>query len=347
MPPIKVVYLFGAGATLAEWKYATGEKGDNLSLGSVSEAVINEAKEKVEFKEMLSDIPNDGIRDIEHYISLLESVRTAKYVSLVEFLKFSFCKNIQNSLKFDETPIKPNLTEALLEMHSALGEFETLIGAVSLNYDNLLDCAFNEVYKGINYGINCFCEDGNYAINEDVAPLIKLHGSFNWKRGAHSILINESQAQTAEQSDMVWIPPSVEKELDSYPYNLLWGKAFEILNCDVLRIIGCNLSQNDWGLISLLFNSQLKKGGDYRIELIRSQKGGLETKENHGYLKNVYVLGDLENCEDFDDTENPPENVYYSWLKAKLGAFSGKGIQFEDLKLPHINQIMGGQENET
>jgi len=205
----------------------------------------------------------------------------------------------------------------------------------------LLDRAFNEVCKGINYGIKFSCEKGNYTIGEEIAPLIKMHGSFNWKRGAHSIVIDELQAQAAEQSEMVWIPPSVEKEFDSYPYNLLWGNAFELLNCDVLRIVGCNLSQNDWGLISLLFNSQLKRGADYRIELIRSQKGGLETKKNHGYLKNVGVLGDLENCEDFDDPENPPANVYYSWLRAKLGVHSGKGIQFEDLGLPHINQIRG------
>jgi hypothetical protein len=353
MPPKKVVYLFGAGATLAEWQYETGEKGDNLSLGSVSEAVINEAKGKTEFEELLSDIPTDGIRDIEHYISLLESVRTKKCFDLVEFLRSSFCKNIQNNLQFKGTPINPTLTEALLEMHSVIKDDEILTGAISLNYDNLLDRAFNEVYKGIDYGIECSCENGNYTIAEKTvprAPIIKLHGSFNWKRGAHSIVIDEVQAQAAEQSEMVWIPPSVEKELDSYPYNLLWGNAFELLNCDVLRIIGCNLSQNDWGLISLLFNSQLKQGGDYKIELIRSQKGGLETKKNHGYLKNVDVLGDLENCEDLVDPDNPdisPDNVYYSWLRAKLGVHSGKGIQFGDLGLAHINQVMGERRNET
>lgn len=350
MSPKKVVYLFGAGATLAEWQFEIGEKGDNLSLGSVSETVINEAKGKKEFEELLSDIPTDGIRDIEHYISLLESVRTKKYFDLVEFLRSSFCRNIQNNLLSKGKPINPTLTKALLEMHSVIKDDEILAGAISLNYDNLLDRAFNEIYKEIDYGIKCSCENGNYTINEKKTPLIKLHGSFNWKRGAHCIVIDELQAQSAEQSEMVWIPPSVEKELDSYPYNLLWGKAFELLNCDILRIIGCNLSQNDWGLISLLFNSQLKHGGDYKIELIRSQKGGIETKKNHGYLKNVDVLGDLENCEDLVDPDDPdvsPENVYYSWLRAKLGVHSGKGIQFGDYAVPHINQVMGEHRNET
>jgi hypothetical protein len=344
MPPKNIVYLFGAGATLGEWQYATGEKGDNLSLGSVSETVINEAKGKTEFEDLLSDIPTDGIRDIEHYISLLESVRTKKYFNLVEFLRSSFCKNIQNNLLFKGAPINPILTEALLELHSVIKDDEILTGIISLNYDNLLDRALTEVYKGINYGIKCFCDSGNYTITEKMTPLIKLHGSFNWKRGVHSIIIDETQAQAAEQSEMVWIPPSVEKEFDSYPYNLLWGNAFELLHCDVLRIIGCNLSQNDWGLISLLFNSQLKQGGEYRIELIRSQKGGLETKKTHGYLKNVNVLGKLDNCEDLVDPDDPdisPTNVYYSWLRAKLGVHSGKGIQFGDLGLPHVNQVMG------
>jgi hypothetical protein len=166
-----------------------------------------------------------------------------------------------------------------------------------------------------------------------------LHGSFNWKRGPHSIIIDEVQAQNVEQAEMLWIPPSVEKELDSYPFNLLWGNAFEMLDCDILRIIGCNLSQNDWGLISLLFNSQLRSGGDYRIELIRSHEGGVETREKHGFLKNVFALGELENCADF--VENPPKNVYYSWLRSKLAVHTSRGIQFDELGLPHIEQIMG------
>jgi hypothetical protein len=339
MPPKKVVYLFGAGATLAEWQYAVGEEADHLSLQSISETVINEARNSDQFRELLSDISVDGIKDIEHYISLLESVNTKNYFDLVGFLRSSFCKNIQNSLKYEGTAIDPFISMALLEMHQGIIEEEDMVGIISLNYDNLLDRAFNEVFKGVNYGIECHCENEEYGINRYKPLLTKLHGSFNWKRGPHSIIIDEVQAQNVEQAEMLWIPPSVEKELDSYPFNLLWGNAFEMLDCDILRIIGCNLSQNDWGLISLLFNSQLRSGGDYRIELIRSHEGGVETREKHGFLKNVFALGELENCADF--VENPPKNVYYSWLRSKLAVHTSRGIQFDELGLPHIEQIKG------
>jgi hypothetical protein len=56
-------------------------------------------------------------------------------------------------------------------------------------------------------------------------------------------------------------------------------------------------------------------------------------------LKNVYILGELENCEDLID--NPPDNVFYSWLRSKLALHRGKGIQFDELGLPHIDLIMG------
>lgn len=339
MPPKKIVYLFGAGATSSEWQYAVGEKADHLSLRSISEAVITEAKGKEEFNELLSDISIDGIKDIEHYISLLESVHTKNYFDLVSFLRSSFCENIQANLKYEETPIDPFLTMVLLEMHNAIVDDEILAGIISLNYDNLLDRACNEIHKGINYGIKCSCQNQEFTINEECPPLIKLHGSFNWKRGSHSIIIDEAQAQAVKQAEMLWIPPSVEKELDSYPFNLLWGNAFEMLNCDILRIVGCNLSQNDWGLISLLFNSQLRPGGDYRIELIRSHEGGKDTRRRNGFLKNVYILGELENCEDLID--NTPDNVFYSWLRSKLALHRGKGIQFDELGLPHIDLIMG------
>jgi hypothetical protein len=116
---------------------------------------------------------------------------------------------------------------------------------------------------------------------------------------------------------MLWIPPSIEKVKDRYPFNLLWGKAFELLlNCDVLRIVGCNLSQNDWGLISLLFNTQLEPGGVYEIELIRSHKGGARVRKRNGFLKNVRILGELDGCQDL--VETPALNTFESWLRRKI-----------------------------
>ena len=241
MPPKKVVYLFGAGATQGEAQYEAG-LGEGLSLENVSEKAISLGKEEQKLQVMLSEIERDDIKDIELYISLLESVNTKKYSELASALRSFFCQSIQENLISGKTPIEPSLTMALLEMHEKLAENEKFIGAISLNYDNMLDRAFNEVFKGINYGIKCKCEKAVYNVGEEFPLLIKLHGSFNWKKGFRFVLIDEEQAQVAKQAEMLWIPPSIEKERDAYPFNLLWGKAFQMLDCDILRIVGCKLS---------------------------------------------------------------------------------------------------------
>lgn len=338
MPPKKVVYLFGAGATRAEAQYATG-MGDGLSLENVSEQAIARAKKKANLKDMLSEITIDDIKDIELYISLLESLSTKKYSELASTLRFFFCQSIQKNLKYGNTSITPDLTMALLEMHEKINDEEKLVGAISLNYDNLLDQAFNEVFKGLNYGIKCRIDRAKYALSEDSPLLIKLHGSFNWKKGFRSVVIDEKQAQSAEQAEMLWIPPSVEKERDTYPFNLLWGKAFQILDCDILRIVGCRLSQNDWGLISLLFNSQLEPGGVYEIQLICSHNGGENIRKRNGFLKNVKILGELKSCQDFIDP--PPPNPFESWLRVRLALQREKGVPIDDLGLQHVNKILG------
>jgi hypothetical protein len=305
----------------------------------VSELVITRAKEDHNLEEMLSDVRSDDIKDIELYISLLESIHTQKYSDLAATLRFLFCQIIQENLRQDETHIDPHLTVALLDLHNAISEEEQLAGIISLNYDNLLDRACNEVFRGLNYGIKAYCDEAEYTMNETVPILIKLHGSFNWKEGFRSIIIDERQAQSAEQTEMLWIPPSIQKEKDTYPFNLLWGKAFELLDCAVLRIVGCKLSQNDCGLISLLFNSQLEQGGIYEIELICSHKGGERIRERNGFLKNVKILGELDNCQDL--IEPPPENRFESWLRRKIAYHSEKGIMFDQMDLPYLKKITG------
>lgn len=336
----KIVYLFGAGATIGEWQYTVGETGENLSLKSISESAIIKAKEEKGFTETVGEVNIDDIKDIEHYISLLESIHVEKYSHASSLLRTSFRKSIQENLMFNNSLIAPNLTMALLEMHQAIRKEETFIGAISLNYDNLLERAYQEIFKGVNYGVRCLKGKTNYTIDERSPLLLKLHGSFNWKRGVKTIILDE--AQPTNEGQMLWIPPGIHKERDSYPFNLLWGKAFEMLNCDILRIIGCRLSQNDWGLISLLFNTQLTAGEPYKIELICPHEVGNAIRDRSGFLKRMYALGELDNCHDFLD--NPPINPFKSWLLSKISFHSEKGIQFEDLELPHINLITGVKE---
>jgi hypothetical protein len=124
-----------------------------------------------------------------------------------------------------------------------------------------------------------------------------------------------------------------------YPFNLLWGRAYELLDCDILRVIGCKLSQNDWGLISLLFNTQLEAGNAYQIELICSHESGEKIRERNGFLRNVKILGELENCQDLIDPE--PLNVFESWLRSKIAVHRGRGVALDSLGLSHINKLLG------
>jgi len=229
---------------------------------------------------------------------------------------------------------------ALLQMHNAkeIRAIEQLKGIITLNYDSLLDRAFNTARGGVNYGMACV--SGNYTIRQSVPLLIKLHGSFNWRTGFPIRIVDQKKTRAGEQEEMIWIPPGVEKEMDRYPFNLLWGKAFELLDCDTLRIVGCSLSQNDWGLMSLLFFSQLRSRPKlgYEIEIIDEHKKGTQTRDKNGFLKHVKVLGELDGCQDFVDSD--PDNVFETWLKIKLNSYLRKGIRVDQLRLRYVSGLM-------
>ena len=64
----------------------------------------------------------------------------------------------------------------------------------------------------------------------------------------------KSMTSLNKKDNALWIPPGVDKRTEYYPFNLLWGKAKEFLmNCDILRIVGCSLNRNDWALIPILY----------------------------------------------------------------------------------------------
>jgi hypothetical protein len=337
MPAKRVVYLFGAGATIAEASYAGIE--EPLSLEHISELVIKEAKKRRLPKDILAEIQPDDIQDIELYISLLESMQTIKYSDMTKKLRSIFCETIQKNLTIGKEPIKPVLEMALLQMHQSVAKEEEIKGAISVNYDSLLDYSFNEIYDGVNYGIKCVCSSGDYHIRNDTVPLIKLHGSFNWRRSYPLIEIDEQQAKSGKQTEMLWIPPSIQKTRDMYPFNILWGKAFELLDCDILRIVGCRLSQNDWGLISLIFSTQMRTDGAYSIELINSNESGSDIRKRNGFLKNVKVLEEMEGF--IDIAKYGSMNPFLSWLQRKISLFRENNLCTGDENLEYVNEIMG------
>jgi hypothetical protein len=73
---------------------------------------------------------------------------------------------------------------------------------------------------------------------------------------------------------------------------MIWSKAKELLDCDILRIIGCSLNRNDWELISLLYTTQSLRndGKTYEIELIDCPKSCKNIKNNYTYLRLKNIL---------------------------------------------------------
>jgi hypothetical protein len=141
----------------------------------------------------------------------------------------------------------------------------------------------------------------------------------------------------------VWIPPTILKEAKNYPFNKLAGLAYELLSrqCDVLRVVGSALTQNDWNILSLIFNAQrqteLRKGAPFRIELIMSHDHGVTIKRECSYLKNLTPIGFLTDGdfavykERVDSHTAEMKNPLFYWMKEKIGFHRNRGDLAEPL----------------
>ena len=110
------------------------------------------------------------------------------------------------------------------------------------------------------------------------------------------------------------------------------------MECDVLRVIGCSLNRNDWGLIPLIYTSLRlsRKNSPYEIEIIDFLDKGEKIKNDYpylnikslieipeviSYLNDVY---DLKNTtipkfvkDDLSSDASKKLNIFELWLKAK------------------------------
>ena len=116
-----------------------------------------------------------------------------------------------------------------------------------------------ELGREVDYGIAPSRVDGTGRH----ITVLKMHGSFGWSR-------NWPIETELRHGAGVWIPPGIKKPKNDYPFNVIWGRAREMLDCDILRIIGCNLGPNDWDLVSLLFSTRHTHASaqPYAIEVI-------------------------------------------------------------------------------
>lgn len=341
----KVVYLFGAGATQAEIAYQGGHKVNLLMKDSdeYGEGVCSRILKKADIHKKLKIQKDDEI-DIEKLISLLGSSMRIKYQKIAENLRKLYYDDILDVLAKTGLLSNPELAIGLFEMHKNQvfsKNVEILSGVIILNHDNLLSTASQKIYKSVKLGFK-FDSDNYKCIPENEKgknPLIiKLYGSFDWINGI-PIKVRELNSKPRYSNNVLWIPPSILKESRDYPYNKLMGLAYELLakRCDILRVIGCSLNQNDWNVISLLFNSQynqlFRKKSCYKIELIIDQPNGENIKKECSYLQNITPIAYLTDGYFGDYKENERkklpktsglDNPFMYWLKTKTNHHTKK-----------------------
>lgn len=323
-----VVYLLGAGATQAEADYQGGEPvnlmmKDSKRLGSgVSTRVLRRANidRNLEIQEA----------DIEKLISLLSASGIEEYRATAEELRGLYYKEILDTLSKAGILEKPKLAIGLLEMHknAVFKKVENLTGIITLNHDNLFQIASQKVHGCVNLGFKFDSNHFKYDENCIAPYIIQLHGSFNWKNSL-TIEVLKLSTKSKYDKEILWIPPAILKEAKDYPYNKLMGLAYELLTkkCNLLRIIGCSLSQNDWNLISLIFNSQyyqyyFNDKNCFKIELIMDHETGEAIKKDYSYLRHLFSIGYLTDGKfsDYkDETRRSTEmyNPFKYWLKTK------------------------------
>lgn len=282
----RVVYLFGAGATHAELIELDPDlesKGGGLLTSQLSKRVMWRASRDAKYTTGVEAVTGtEGSLNIELLISLIENskvhdwtYKTARLRSLVE-------RDISSTLsKFGNR--RPFLHKGLLELHShrRMKAKELVLGLISLNYDDVLDYAYREIFGGkVNY---CF-PMSLAPDNRQRIPLLKLHGSFNWK--------NVVVCQMRRTIEI--IPLGTNKSYIHPPFGFIWNRALDILTqCDALRVIGCSLSPNDVHLIDLLFKAQLERPAPFDIEIVDLDKAGEAIKSQYGFFKGVRTLSEL------------------------------------------------------
>ena len=332
MPPLKkIVYLFGSGATHATIN----------ALDETKKLLTSDIRDKIR-KDQKSGIPAeiwnelmDSAVDIEHLISILETnynysvaqkIKEYYHKAIIE-LSREFIQNI-NKEKY-----KPNLYSILFDLHKIKGLNEKIISAITLNYEDLLE---QSIKSHLGISIDYVIDKNSRNINNNTVKVLKLHGSFNWK---NTRLVTFGDMYKIKSDEALWIPPGVDKKKENYPFNVLWGKAFEyFMECDVVRVVGCSLSRNDWGLIPMFYTVMrlTDSNPSMQLEIIDFYDKGNKIKEAYPYLKiksiieipefeeymrDLYSIPSGKAIPDYVkellSSENTKLNIFEMWLKSK------------------------------
>jgi hypothetical protein len=251
----------------------------------IQKVVDDEYRKYPAIVDLVNAVMTDGV-DVEHIITFLDQSSSGLHKQFAQDLRSAFEAVLTQRLEEVEKdtggpPV--TLYEAVLDLHAVKGFTEELKGILTLNYDQYIEAAIERSGSQTSLGL-AFDQDQFVGGHR----LLKLHGSFGWDQSWPV-----ARRPTPSQIGPLWIPPGIQKDKDQYPFNLLWGQARELLDCDVLRIVGCHLGPNDWDLISLLFTTRhtnARTARAYRIEIINSPKNAEDLRSRHPYLDPTSIL---------------------------------------------------------
>ena len=264
-------------------------------LGDEMERAVGDLpRDKSEYAS-LQDLVNDIIApstDYEQIITFLEESPSAIHRRFADELRSTFQEVLRARLDDVAQELESRhfrLYSAFLAMHRLPSFPERMLGLLTINYDDYLEHAIRDVYKtSADYGIHIVGVD---APSADAPRLLKLHGSFSW-------CDTWPVAITEHDPDPLWIPPGIHKAKTRYPFNHLWALARELLDCDILRVVGCRLSPRDWDLISLLFATvhSHSAGHKYTIEIVDHPAHVENLKSEYRYLpiKSIFEIETLQ-----------------------------------------------------
>ena len=234
----------------------------------------------------------DDNTDFEHIITFLDDSPSALYQHFAAELRSTFEHVLRERLETIEVELKRKPVElyaAAFDVHNLPYVGEQLAGVLTTNYDLYIEVALEKAgFIPIDFGFQLGTDQVPGAVQ-----LLKLHGSFNWKATSPPTLVEDGVTDQAT----LWIPPGIEKAKAAYPFGVLWDLAREVLDCDVLRIVGCRLDGNDWDLISLLFNALHAKteAGSCMVEIVDSPLQAQKLKLRFPYLdpRSIFELDNI------------------------------------------------------
>ena len=336
------MYLLGAGSTQGEMDLQGFAESTLLKdLG----AVVYEASQRRggEYAKLCTDFGIPPDQDIEILISLLESGNdgSSHFARMARELRQLYRDCLLERVTFQG--VSPIITCNLLYIHRVYGEYmgsdgEQLLGILTANNDSLIDQAFchERTYSGLNYGYPFSSQ--KYDPNSDAPLLLKLHGSFNWRIDENDALTVSDEFESEEDDDLSgWIPPSVFKNPVETPvFREIWGKARELLDCcDILRVIGCSLRNEDIQLLSLLFRSQVSattSGREpFQIELIIPEESAVGSDRGPGVIDRVRFLSrpkSLSQLYVFREGFDPKNaNPYFYWASMIISWIEKKNLE--------------------